>query len=226
VVEALVLSPSLGSTRAIWDRQLAAFEPRFRLLRHEHRGRDSVEALAGDVLDLLDSEGVERASFCGISLGGVVGMWLAANAPERIDRLVLAATSAHFGPPEPWRERAALVRAEGTAPIVDATMDRWFTPAFGDREPYRRMLLESPKDDYAACCDAIATWDFRDELRKISAPTLVIAGAEDPTAGPAHAQLLAEEIPGAALVVLPDAAHMIVVERSDAFNAAALEHLT
>jgi 3-oxoadipate enol-lactonase len=226
VPETLVLSPSLGSTRAIWDRQLPAFEPRFRLLRHEHRGRSSVEALAGDVVDLLDAEGVERASFCGISLGGVVGMWLAANAPDRIDRLVLAATSAHFGPPEPWRERAALVRAEGTAPIVDATMDRWFTPRFQEREPLRRMLLEAPREDYAACCEAIAAWDFRDELRKISAPTLVIAGAEDPTAGPAHAQLLAEEIPGASLVVLPDAAHMIVVERADAFNAAALEHLT
>jgi len=226
VVETLVLSPSLGSTRAIWDRQVPAFEPRFRLVRHEHRGRDSVEALAKDVLDLLDSEGVERASFCGVSLGGVVGMWLAASAPERIDRLVLAATSAHFGPPEPWRERAALVRAEGTGPIVDATMDRWFTPAFQEREPFRRMLLESPREDYAACCEAIANWDFRDELRKISAPTVVITGADDPTAGPPHAQLLAEEIPDAVLVVFPDTAHMIVVERADAFNAAALDHLT
>src|SRR2546425_7596695 len=105
-------------------------------------------------------------------------MWVAANARERIDRLVLAATSAHFGPPEPWLERAALVRAEGTASIADATMDRWFTPAFQEREPFRRMLLESPREDYAACCEAIAAWDFRDGLRKISAPTLVIAGAE------------------------------------------------
>jgi 3-oxoadipate enol-lactonase len=226
VTEALVLSNALGTTREMWDRQLRAVEARFRPVQYEHRGRTSVEALARDVLALLDEEDVERASFCGVSLGGAVGMWLAANAPERIHRLVLSCTSARFGPPEMWHERAALVRAEGTAPLVDATLDRWFTPRFQEREPFRRMLLETPRDDYAACCEAIAKWDFRGELHRISTPTLVIVGAEDPSTPPEHAQLIAESIPGAALVVLPDAAHLANVEQSEAWNAAALEHLS
>jgi 3-oxoadipate enol-lactonase len=221
----LVLSNSLGTTRELWDRQVPALEPHLRLLRYEHRGRDSVEALARDVLELLDAEGVERASFCGVSIGGAVGMWLGANAPERIDRLVLACTSARFGPPEAYRERAQLVRREGTAPIVEATLDRWFTPRFTEREPFRRMLLDAPREEYAACCEAVAKWDFRDDLTRISVPTLVVAGAEDPTSPPPHGQLIAEQVLGAALVVLPEAAHLANVEQADAFNAAVLEHL-
>lgn len=222
---ALVLSNALGMTRAVWNRQVPALERHFRLLRYEHRGRGSVGRLGRDVLELLHAAGVDRASFCGVSLGGAVGMWLAANAPERIDRLVLSSTSARFGPPEMWRERAELVRKEGTAPLVDATMDRWFTPRFQDREPFRRMLLETQCDDYGAYCEAIATWDFRDELTKISAPTLVVAGAEDPSTPPEHAELIAGQIPGAALVILPESAHLANVEQSEPFNAAVLEHL-
>ncbi|MFN2628221.1 MAG: alpha/beta fold hydrolase [Gaiellaceae bacterium] len=222
---ALVLSNALGTTRAVWNRQVPALERHFRLLRYEHRGQDSVGRLGRDVLELLDAAGVDRASFCGVSLGGAVGMWLAANAPERIDRLVLSSTSSRFGPPEVWRQRAELVRNEGTAPLVDATMDRWFTPRFQDREPFRRMLLETQCDDYGACCEAIAAWDFRDGLTKISAPTLVVAGAEDPSTPPEHAELIAGQIPGAALVILPESAHLANVEQSELFNAAVLEHL-
>lgn len=225
--EALVLSCALGTTRGMFDGQLPALEPRFRLLFHEHRGRESVEALAGDVLALLDRAGIERASFCGVSLGGAVGMCLAATAPGRVERLLLSCTAARFGPPEQWRERAALVRAEGTGPLLDATMGRWFTPRAAPEVVgrFRRMLAAAPHEDYAACCEALAGWDFRGRLGEIEAPTLVLAGADDPSTPPAQAEELAAGIPGARLVVLQEAAHLANVERADAWNAAALEHL-
>jgi 3-oxoadipate enol-lactonase len=221
----LVLSNSLGTDRRLWDAQMPALEQLFDVVRYEHRGRSTVQELGLDVLELLDEHGIERAAFCGISLGGAVGMWLGANAPDRVDRLILACTSARFGNPEAYLERAALVRAEGTAPIADATLDRWFTPRFGAREPFRRMLLAAPRDEYAACCEAVASWDFRDRLAEIGAPTLVVAGAEDPATPPEHLEAIAAGIPGARLLVLPEAAHLANVEQADRFNAALLEEL-
>ena len=117
------------------------------------------------------------------------------------------------------------MRREGTEPVVDGTLDRWFTPSFRDCEPFRRMLLDAPRDVYAACCEAIACWDASERLHEITAPTLVITGEHDPTAGPAHASVLAESIPDASLVVLSDAAHMAQVEQADEWNDAVLEFL-
>jgi 3-oxoadipate enol-lactonase / 4-carboxymuconolactone decarboxylase len=227
VTGTLVLSNSLGTDRHLWDVQMPALEPHVRVIRYEHRGRTTVDELGADVLALLDEHEVERASFCGVSLGGATGMWLAANAPERVDRLVLACTSARFAAPEAFHERAALVRAEGTAPIVDATLDRWFTPRFGEpeREPYRRMLLAAPREDYAACCEAVAGWDFRDRLGEIAARTLVIAGAEDPVTPPEHLEAIVAGVPNARLLVLPACAHLANVEQADRFNSALLEEL-
>jgi 3-oxoadipate enol-lactonase len=225
VSEAVVLSNALGTTSGLWDRQLVALEPRFRVLRSEHRARPSVELLARDVLDLLDAEGVERAHVCGVSLGGAVAMWLGANAPDRVDRLVLACTTARFPDPERYRERAELVRREGTAPVADATLDRWFTPAFAERDRFHAMLLAAPRAEYAAGCEAVAGWDFRGRLGEIAAPTLVVAGAEDPTVTADEAERLAAAIPAARLVVLAGARHLANVERAEEFNAAVLAHL-
>ena len=222
----LVLSNALGTDRHVWDGQMPALEPHFHVLRYEHRGRSSVEELGADVLELLDEHDVDRASFCGISLGGAVGMWLAATAPERIDRLVVACSSAQFAGSDAYRERARRVRVEGTAPFVDVTLDRWFTPRFRDRERYRTMLLETPRAAYAACCEAVAAWDFRERLGEISASTLVVAGAEDPATPPEHAEAIAGGIPDARLLVLPDCAHLANVEQADRFNAVLLEELT
>jgi 3-oxoadipate enol-lactonase len=225
-VSVLVLANALGTSVELWAPQLPRLEPRFEVLRFPHRGRDSVDALGADVLDRLDEAGVDRVSFCGLSLGGAVGMWVAANAPERIARLVLACTSARFGSPEAWHERAALVRASGTEAVVELTLGRWFTPGFRDTEPYRQMLLDTPREDYAAQCEALATWDFRDRLGEIAAPTLVLAAAEDPsTPAEEHGRVLAEGIAGARLVVLPGAAHLANVEQPEAFADAVLEHL-
>jgi 3-oxoadipate enol-lactonase len=231
----LVLSNAIGTTLELWDRQVPALAGPFRLLRHDQLGHGrseiragsyTVELLARELLALLDELGVERFSFCGLSLGGTVGMWLGANAGERVERLVLAGTSAYFGPPERWIERAETVRAEGVEPIADATMERWFTPAFAGAAAFRQTLVETPPEGYAACCDALRDWDFRGELGAVSAPTLVLVGADDPATPPDQAQLIADGIPGALLEVIPDSSHLLNVEQPEAFDRGALAHLT
>jgi 3-oxoadipate enol-lactonase len=223
----LVLPASLGTDRTLWDAQVEAFSRSFRLVLHEYRGRSTMAELAQDALAQLDEEGVERASWCGLSLGGMVGMWLGANAPERIDRLVLACTAARMPAPEIYRERAALVREQGLEPIADAAVSRWFTPSAPPELPrrFRALLLAADVEAYARCCEALADWDFRDELPRVAVPTLVLAGSDD-EATPAEAtDLLSERIPGARRTVLAGAPHLANVECPAEFTAAALAHL-
>lgn len=221
----LVLPSSLGTTTELWDPNVGQWSDTFRSLRYNQRGRTSVEQLGRDLLGLLDE--FERVSICGLSLGGATAMWVAANAPERIDRLVLACTSARFGEPGPWLERAAIVREQGLEPIADDIVGRWFTPAAPAEvvARFRQTLVDTPRDEYAACCEALAHWDIRDRLGEIQAPTLVIAAAEDPATPPGHAEVLANGIPDAKLVVLPDAAHLANVEQAEAFSTLVAEHL-
>jgi 3-oxoadipate enol-lactonase len=223
----LALPSSLGTTPELWDSNAGYWSETFRLLRYNQRGRTSIMELGRDLLEFLDDVGADRVSVCGLSLGGATAMWVAANAPERIDRLVLACTSARFGDPEPWLERAALVRERGLEPIADSIVARWFTPAERPEvvARFRKLLVETPREAYAACCEALAAWDFRDRLGMIQAPTLVIAAAEDPSTPPEHGELLAREIPDAKLVVLTDAAHLANVEQADAFSKLVAEHL-
>jgi 3-oxoadipate enol-lactonase len=171
----LVLAPSVGTQPEMWAPQLEAFAAEFRVVRVAHRGHDpidvppgpySLEDLGGDVLALLDSLGVERFSFCGLSLGGMVGMWLAAHAPARVERLALCCTSAYLPPASGWLDRAATVRASGMAAVADAVVGRWFTPKFAAEHPSvvagcRDMLLSVPPEGYAGCCEAIAAMDLR-----------------------------------------------------------------
>lgn len=230
----LVLSNSLGTTLELWDRQVPAFSRPFHVLRYDQLGHGrsevppgpyTVELLGRELLALLDRLGVERFSFCGLSLGGAVGMWLGGNAADRLDRLVLAGTSPRFGTPEQWAERAETVRAEGLEPLVDATMGRWFTPAFAGVTPFRETFLATPREGYAACCDALRDWDFREGLGAVSAATLVLVGSGDPATPPDVGQSIAEGIPGARLEVIPGAAHLLNVEQAEAFGRAALAHL-
>lgn len=224
----VVLAGSLGSTRAMWDPQLPTLAERYRVLRVEHRGHGgspappgpyAVADLAGDVLALLDRLGAPRVAFCGLSLGAIVGTWLAAHAPERISALVLCCTTAHFPDPGPWLDRAAAVRGAGTASIAPAVVARWFTPDWSREHPEvpagaLEMVAGVDDEGYAACCDAIAAWDGRDLLGSITAPTLVLAGTEDPaTPVTPHAELLAAGIPGARLELL-DGAHLATVEQA------------
>ena len=235
----LVLSSSLGTTLELWDANVGALAERCRVLRYDHRGHGSspvppgpygVEELGRDVLELLGELELGRVSFCGISLGGAVGLWLAATAPERLDRLVVACSSARFGPSESWLERAATVRAEGVTAISEAVVGRWFTPALTSADPglvdrFRRMLEATPAEGYAACCEAIAGWGFEARLGEVSVPTLVVSAAQDPATPPEHGRVIADGVPGARLAIVEGAAHLVNVERPDEFARLVLSHI-
>jgi 3-oxoadipate enol-lactonase len=223
----LVLPSSLGTTAKLWDANVPYWADSFRLLPYDQPGRSSVEELGAHFLDLLDEHGLERISVCGLSLGGATAMWVAANAPERVERLVLACTSARFGEPEQWLERAAVVRDQGLEPIADGIVARWFTRAAPPEvvARFRRMLVETSREAYAACCEALAGWDFRERLAEIAVPTLVIAGAEDQATPPEDAELIAHSIRRAKLVAVLDAAHLANVEQPETFSSFVTEHL-
>jgi 3-oxoadipate enol-lactonase len=236
----LVLGGSLGTSQMIWDSQVAAFGERFRPLRYELPGHGgsgadsppySISELGAAVLHLFDVFGVERAAYCGISLGGMIGMWLAAHAPDRIDALGLVCTSAYLPPADGWRARAALVTAEGLRPVVEPSVGRWFTPEYAERAPdvvaaYVAKLRSVNPSGYAGCCLAIADMDLRADLAKIEAPTLVISGGRDPSTPPEHGALIADGIAGARLLVIDDAAHLANASSPEIVTAALLEHLT
>lgn len=236
---ALVLANSLGTRQQLWSRQLPDLTEHFRVLTYDHPGHGSsdlpeetptVEAFARSLLDLLDELALERVSLCGTSLGGMVAIALALEAPERVERLVLACTSAYLGQPAAWEERARLVRTGGMEAVADTVVVRWFTPGFSREEPetfarFRAMLVATPPEGYARCCEAVAGWDARDRISAISAPTLVVAGADDPATPVEHAELLASRIPSAQLHVIEHAAHLANVERADAFTSALVDHL-
>jgi 3-oxoadipate enol-lactonase len=224
----VLLSGSLGSTLEMWEPQLPALIPRFGVLRYDHPGHGSspplaettVSSMAREVLVLLDELGIASVSYCGLSLGGAVGMRLALDEPGRVDKLVLCSTSACFATPQFWQERADTVRRDGIQPVADVVLERWFTPGFRDVRRYREMLLSIPAEGYARACEALRDWDARGQLGRISAPTFAIAGAEDPSTPPADLEAIVAEIPGAELVVVDDARHMVNVERADEFNDA------
>ncbi|GAA2845688.1 3-oxoadipate enol-lactonase [Streptosporangium fragile] len=228
----VVLAGSLGTTLEMWDPQVGKLAEHFRVVRFDHRGHGrspvngscSIADLGGDVLELLDTLELSKVSFAGLSLGGMVGMWLASHAPERIDRLALLCTSAKLGTPASWSERAEAVRAGGTVSIAEAAAARWFTPAFTGRGPYLSMLAGIPAEGYAACCEAIGAMDLRPDLPSITAPTLVIAGADDPATPPEHAERIVEGISGARLAVLPGAAHLANVERPEEVSRLLVGH--
>jgi 3-oxoadipate enol-lactonase len=235
----LVLGHSLGTSLSMWDGQLALAE-RLRLVRHDHRGHGrspvppapyDIADLGRDVLALLDALELERVSYCGLSIGGMVGIWLGANAPERIDRLVLICTSAHAPPASAWADRAAAVREAGSVEVVaDAVVARWLTPAYAERHPalvaeLRAMLVATDPEGYAASCGALERMDLRDQLSRITAPTLVISGAQDEALPPDQQRLIADAIPGARLESIDPAAHIAAVEQPARINELIADHL-
>jgi 3-oxoadipate enol-lactonase len=233
----LVLSNSLGSTLGMWDDQAPVLRERFRLVRYDQRGHgDSpvpsgpykIEDLGRDALAMLDRLEIESTSFCGLSIGGLVGMWLASEAPERIERLVLCCTAARFDP-EMYDARAGKVRAEGVDSVADVVLERWFTPEFRAARPETvesagSMLRGTPAEGYAGCCEALRDADVRDRLGEIRALTLVIAGSEDPAATVDQAEEIRDSIPQARLVVV-EAAHLANIEQPEAVTREILEHL-
>jgi 3-oxoadipate enol-lactonase len=235
----LVLSNSLGTNLAMWDAQMPALRASFRVLRYDSRGHGastvtpgpySIEQLARDVLILLDGLRIGRAHFCGLSMGGMVGMWLGAHAPTRIDRLVLCNTSPRIGPPEVYNTRIEAVRKGGVSSIAEAVLGRWFTAGFRERSPgevvrMRAMLTATSADGYVAACAAVRDMDQWNSVATIKCPTLVISGTHDAATPPADGRRMAEVIPGARYVEL-DAAHISNIEAAPAFTAAVISFLT
>jgi 3-oxoadipate enol-lactonase len=235
----LVLSHSLGATLAMWDPQAAALAGAYRVVRYDLRGHGlspvppgpyQMADLGADLIALLDRLGIERAHLVGLSLGAMVSLWVAAYHGNRVNRLVVCSTSAALGPPQAWADRAAQVRAGGTAIIADEVVARWFTPAYRQRHParvaeMRALIAATPAEGYAACCGAIETMDLRPALAAITAPTLAIAAAGDPSTPPPHLQAIAQAIPGSQMVVVEEAAHLVNVEQAPQVNQLLAAHL-
>jgi 3-oxoadipate enol-lactonase len=223
----VVFSGSLGADRRMWGPQARAGLDGLRIDHPGHGGEPVAEVadvrdLARNVLERVDDE---RFSFVGLSLGGAIGMRIALDEPERLERLALICTSARFGDPALWRERAATVREHGLGAIVETVMARWFSRGFPEVRRYREMFLATDPEGYARCCEALARWDLRDEVSQITAPTLVVSAADDPATPPEHGELLAERIRGARHVVVPDARHLASVERAEEVNRLLRRHL-
>ena len=228
----IVFSNSLGANFSMWDPQAAQLEKKFRVLRYDTRGHDqssvtpgpySIEQLGRDVLTLLDALNIARANFCGLSMGGMIGMWLGLNARSRIERLVLSNTGAKIGSEKGWNSRIEMVRRDGLKAVAAGVIDRWFTPEFRARSPQiweaaLRMLEASPPDGYAANCAAVRDYDAREKVSAIDAPTLVISGAKDSATPPADGRFIADRISGARYVEL-DAAHLSNIEAAERFTA-------
>lgn len=236
---AVVLSNSLGSSLAMWDPQIVELERHFRVIRYDIRGHGaspvvdgpySVDDLVDDLFALLDRLQVGRVHLVGLSLGGMTAMRAAVRNPDRVDRMVLLCTAAHLGPADGWISRAATVRAEGAAVVAGAAVRRWFTPGYlladtRRREAWERMVAETTAEGYAACCEAIAAMDLRDEISAITAPTLVIGGANDPATPPPRQQEIADAIQHSRLLVVDDAAHLASAEQHAAVTPAIVQHL-
>ena len=233
----VVLSNSLGATRGMWDPQVPALAERYRVVSYDTRGHGESTAPAGpytlddlvdDVVALLDEVGAPRAHVAGLSLGGMTGMRLAAREPDRVDRLAVLCTSAQPDP-QPFLDRAAAVRAEGTAPLAPTVASRWVTPAFAAEHPeliarLEAMIAGSDDEGYAACCEVVAAVDLREDLGRITAPTLVVSGAEDPALPPSHQQAIADGIRGAELLTVSPGAHLANLERTLEVTGALLGH--
>jgi 3-oxoadipate enol-lactonase len=229
---ALIFSNSLGANLSMWDQQAFAFREHFRVLRYDTRGHGqssttpgpyNIEQLSRDVLALLASLQLDRVYFCGLSKGGMTGMWLGLHAPQVLHKLILCNTAAKIGNAEGWNSRIEAARKGGMKSISGAVMERWLTPAFRASSSEvtaatLRMLESTDLDGYIANCAAVRDFDARETISGIGVPTLVIAGAHDPATTPGEGRFLAEKIPGARYVEL-HAAHLSNIEARDGFNS-------
>jgi 3-oxoadipate enol-lactonase len=234
----LVLSHSLGVAMTMWEPQLKELGFHFRLLRYDTRGHGrsdaptgpySVGDLGADVVQLMDALGIEKAHFCGLSMGGVIGQWLGVHASGRLDKLVLANTAAKIGNVDTWNARIQTVGEQGLGSIIEGTLERWFTAGFRESRPekiaaMRAMLQATSAAGYAACCAAIRDADFRADLGRIQSPTLILCGKQDPVTSIDDGRWMAERIAGSKLVEL-NAAHLSNIEDSVGFNQSVLDFL-
>ncbi len=234
----LMLSNSLGTNLHMWDDQAGEFAKHFRLLRYDRRGHGlsgvpkgpySMERFGRDVLCVLDALKIKKTNWCGLSMGGMVGQWLGANAPDRVEKLVLSNTNFHYADKTPWNDRIKFVQEKGLEALVDANMQRWFTAGFRARAPQviarmREMFVATKVPGYVASCEAVRDMDFRGSNPRITAPTLVIVGAQDGATPPSAGEAIQQQIKGAKLVSL-DAAHISNMEQPQAYTETVLNFL-
>jgi 3-oxoadipate enol-lactonase len=234
----LLLINSIGSTRDMWARQMPAFTSTWRVIRYDARGHGAssvppgpytLDQLGRDALAILDDVGVAAAHVCGISLGGMTAQWLALNAASRVQSLVLANTAARIGTIESWTDRISLVYEKGMSAVADLAMERWFTPAFHQRNPdtvrtFRAMVQNCAAEGYLGCCAALRDADLQDRISSISAPTLLIASTADTATPPEGLDFIRERVTSARLVTL-DSAHLSNVECAEEFTAAVMDFL-
>lgn len=238
---AVVLSHALGTTTEMWDSQAAALRRAgLRVVRYDHRGHGvsavppapyEIADLAEDLIDLMNRLEIPQAHLVGTSLGGMVALWAAAKFSDRIDHLVVCCTSPYLPPAEGWLQRAATVRDHGMLAVADAVLERWVTPQFAQRRPsviswLREMLISTPAEGYAACCEAIARMDLRSILHEIHAPTLVIAAEHDLATPREHGERIRCGVAGSELAIVADAAHQAPVEQPAAISRLIVRHLT
>ncbi|HWZ41808.1 MAG TPA: 3-oxoadipate enol-lactonase [Bradyrhizobium sp.] len=235
----LMLSNSLGTNLNMWEPQMKALTQVFRVIRYDRRGHGksqvppgpySMERFGRDVLAILDDLNIEKVHWCGLSMGGMVGQWLGANAPERMGKIILSNTACYYADPTNWHNRIKAVKEGGIAAVAETVIAGWLTADFREREPQitanlKAMLLASPVPGYLACCEALSTLDQRELLPAIKSPTLVIAGRQDMATPIAAGEFIRSKIPGASLTIL-DAAHISNIEQSHAFTDTVVGFLT
>lgn len=228
---AVVFSNSLGTDLRVWDELLPHLPAGLCVLRYDKRGHGlseetpgpyAIETLADDAAALIRHLGLGKAVFVGLSIGGLIGQSLAARHPDLLAGLVISNSAARIGDAAMWNARVAAIQANGLASIADATMERWFSPAFraaGRHAPWARMLARQPQDGYVACCQAIAGADLRDAARDLRLPVQLIAGGHDGATPPEIVRATADLIPGARFDLIEDAAHIPCVETPGACAA-------
>ena len=235
---ALMLSNSLGTNLHMWDDQAGELAKHFRLVRYDRRGHGrsavppgpySMERFGRDVLAILDALKIEKTNWCGLSMGGMVGQWLGAHAPTRVNKLILSNTAPYYADKAPWEERIAFVREKGLGALVDANMQRWFTESFRKSHPHvidrmKGIFTGTDLKGYIACCEAIRDMDFRESNPRVKAPTMVIVGAQDPATPPAQGEAIAQAIPGAKIASI-DAAHIANIEQPQVYTKTVLDFL-
>jgi 3-oxoadipate enol-lactonase len=235
---ALMLSNSLGTNLHMWDDQAPEFAKHFRLIRYDRRGHGqssvpkgpySMERFGRDVVAILDALGIKKTSWCGLSMGGMVGQWLGANAPDRMEKLILSNTHYNYPDKTPWNDRIKFAREKGLAQLVDPNMERWFTKEFRERAPQtiarmKEIFLSTSLDGYIACCEAIREMNFTASNPTIKAPTMVIVGKQDPATPPAAGEAIAQQIKGAKLAAI-DAAHISNMEQPKVYTETVLNFL-
>ena len=234
----LLFSNSLGTTWGMWDPQIADFSKHFRVLRYDTRGHGestvtpgpySIAQLSWDVVHLLDSLALERIYFCGLSMGGMTGMFLGAQASDRFHKIVLCNTAAKIGTPETWNARIKAVREGGMKVVASSIVERWLTPGYRAGHPEETasvlaMLESANAEGYIANCAAVRDADLREKLSAVQVPVLVLAGAHDPATLPADGRFVAEHIPGARFTEV-SAAHLSNMEAREDFNHIVLQFL-